>query len=149
MCRQNCTQGVKPVTGFQEQPQAVKSNFRLSPFRKVAKTARINLNRYWGILSQSAAMKPLSPSKAKNSESMDFSKEMEQNRINEMLEAQNEAAISDNERNSEYENSPDFHQSRRQVYTFRSNSVQSWSFSDASSFASDCFDTISQDSVFL
>lgn len=79
--------------------------FRFRPFRKVAKSARVNLNRYWGLLSQSSAMKPQTPASLSVPE---YSVEEEQNRINELLEARNAAAIIDNARNFFYESSPEF-----------------------------------------
>ena len=88
---------------------SVLQTFRFRPFRKVAKSARINLNRYWGLLSQTSSMKP-----SQDPVPVDHSYEEEQNRINEMLEAQNAAAISDNARNFFYENSPEFYRRHSQ-----------------------------------
>lgn len=77
---------------------------QLRPFRKVAKSAKINLNRYWGLLSQRYSTSPASAkdnsqflsrrriSQQSAEETMAaYEQEMEQNRINEMLEAQAEA----------------------------------------------------------
>ncbi|CAL8095337.1 unnamed protein product [Orchesella dallaii] len=59
---------------------------RISPFRKIAKTARVNLNKYWGILSQRQQKSGVS-TKGPAVMEFDHSAEMEQNHINEMLEA--------------------------------------------------------------
>jgi hypothetical protein len=71
---------------------------QLRPFRKVARSAKINLNRYWGLLSQRYSAK----SRATELLEEKYAMEMEQNRINEMLEAQ-ACAISQNSVNSMYE----------------------------------------------
>ena len=71
--------------------------------------SRINLNRYWGFLSQryghgsSGSDNPSKLMTTGTSSGLDqYATEMEQNRINEMLEAQ-ACAISQNSLNSQYE----------------------------------------------
>jgi len=64
---------------------SLKLKFR--PFRRIAKLpSRINLNRYWGFLSR--RRKSSASSSITSSIPLDFSIEEEQNRINELLEAQ-------------------------------------------------------------
>ncbi|CAG7824858.1 unnamed protein product [Allacma fusca] len=127
--------------------QHSKSTFRLSPFRKVAKSARINLNRYWGLLSQSSLAKPL-PLPAVQSTEQDFSIEEEQNRMNEMLEAQAASAMSDNERNSQYENSPEFQRHYYHLQRLNNSLNSSWASLDLSQSAITS-DSISQRSMIL
>jgi len=73
-----------------------KSAFKLNPFRRIAKTARINLNRYWGLLSK------ITKQDSNEDIEVTFAAEMEQNRINEMLEAHARAS-SQNSMNSQWE----------------------------------------------
>jgi hypothetical protein len=137
---------------------------RLSPLRKIAKSARVNLNKYWGLLSQkekSTRKASVSSSTMSTSSSImefDFSAEEEQNRINELLEAQANAE-EQNSINSqiEYDSTPE--QPRRLFVRQRAHASSYSSFaSSTSSFhhqncpfrsTSDFDDTISQDSVFF
>ncbi|OXA57849.1 uncharacterized protein LOC110847642 [Folsomia candida] len=131
-----------------------KPSTRLSPFRKIAKSARINLNRYWGLLSQKQQQRKSGSVSSSVSSVMsldfDFSAEEEQNRINELLEAQANAE-EQNSINSqiEYDSSPE--QPRRLFVRQRAlmSSVSSSISSSSSCPYNTDFDTISQDSVFF
>jgi len=94
-----------PVVGFIRGNKSTPS--RTSSFRRIAKTARVNLNKYWGLLSQRQAK----PGKNSTPTIMEFdhSAEMEQNQLNEMLEALANAE-EQNSINSqiEYESSPEY-----------------------------------------
>jgi hypothetical protein len=129
---------------------------RLSPFRKIAKSARVNLNRYWGLLSQKESRRGSVSSSVSSSMSMDFSAEEEQNRINELLEAR----VNAEEQNSinlqiEYDSSPEpprrlfVRQKAIPSSSYSSFSSSSSSSMSSSTFPSDFEDSISQDSVFL
>jgi len=130
---------------------------KLSQFRKIAKSARVNLNKYWGLLSPKDKPSRKSASISSSSFSMDFSEEEEQNRMNELLEAQANAE-EQNSINSqiEYDSSPE--QPRRLFVRQRAIASSYSSFSSSSSSTSSYCphlqshlydDTISQDSVFF
>jgi len=134
-----------------------KSNSRLAlnPFRKIAKSARVNLNKYWGLLSNKQRKSSIvSSTSSAMSVDVDFSAEEEQNRINELLESQANAE-EQNSINSqiEYDSSPE--PPRRHFVRQRAIASSYSSFaSSTSSFchhqiSTDFQDTLSQDSVFF
>ncbi|ODM94094.1 hypothetical protein Ocin01_12584 [Orchesella cincta] len=111
-----------------------KSNAtRVSPFRRIAKTARVNLNKYWGILSSKNQPKSGLSTKGPAVMEFDHSAEMEQNHINEMLEALANAE-EQNSINSQIESETSPEPPRRMFV--RQCALLSTSYSSCNSFSS-------------
>lgn len=109
---------------------------RISPFRRIAKTARVNLNKYWGIISQKQrSSSPAPANKVATAIEFDHAAEMEQNHINEMLEALANAE-EQNSLNSQIESEFSSPEQPRRTFVRQRALLSSGSYSSCNSFSS-------------